>query len=119
MTTFKTALNKQHRAVDSSHVVHLFWHPDPETLYVLFKRGCAYAYDGVPASTYEDLCNAPSVGVTLNGLVKPHYRSRMLSVDDTQTLHACLLSAPHKPNVSNEGVIQKCNELQKSAATSA
>lgn len=42
-------------------------------VYVKFLNGSEYKYEGVPASIYQELLNAPSVGSYLNSNIKGSY----------------------------------------------
>lgn len=57
--------------VESSNINLLGF--DGHKLYVQFKNGGLYSYDGVHASDYDKLKTADSIGKHLNGHIKPHF----------------------------------------------
>lgn len=51
------------------------------TLYVRFKSGCSYSYDGVNYSVFDALSKAESVGSSFHRLIKGKYRYTRLGYD--------------------------------------
>ena len=48
--------------VTSSNLAAVGYDADNKTLYVTFKNGTTYVYSGVPATTYQSLLGAESLG---------------------------------------------------------
>ena len=48
-------------------------------LYVKFKSGSVYAYEGVPMTVANEMSTAPSVGIYLRTVIQRAYRGRELS----------------------------------------
>ena len=67
----------KHTAVDSSNIASVA-HAG-HTLEVKFKSGDLYEYDNVPASVYQSLLNAPSVGGYLHQHIKGKYPYRKVA----------------------------------------
>jgi hypothetical protein len=65
--------------VESSNVAEVGYDADSETLVVLFHNGGMYAYDGVPATTFDQMVGAESVGKFFNTNVKGKYDFRKVS----------------------------------------
>ena len=61
--------------VDSSHISSAAHDPASKALYVNFKDGSLYAYQGVSPGTYEALMSAKSPGAYFNERVKGQFRS--------------------------------------------
>jgi hypothetical protein len=61
------------QGVQSSNVASVGYDPEEMVLEVEFVDGDVYQYDGVPASVYEGLMSAPSVGRYLHQMVKGRY----------------------------------------------
>jgi len=59
--------------VQSSNVDAVAYDLQSETAYVRFTNGSTYAYRGVPASEFENLRTAASVGSYLNSYFKNVY----------------------------------------------
>jgi hypothetical protein len=63
----------ERKPVTSSHVVSVGYDPESHTLEVEYKDGAVYQYGGVPASVYDALIHADSVGRYLRTLVQDGY----------------------------------------------
>ena len=57
----------------SSVVAHMHYYPGTSVLRITYTSGEKYDYIKVPANIYEDMKKAPSKGVYLNKVIKPHY----------------------------------------------
>lgn len=62
--------------VESSNVESVGY--DGSTLYVSFRSGSEYAYDGVPYEIYKGLLDSPSKGRYLHANVYGTYASRRI-----------------------------------------
>ena len=60
-------------AVESSNILELGYDEPAEVLYVTFKSGATYTYDGVPYYAYEELLHADSIGQYFNKQIKTVY----------------------------------------------
>lgn len=60
--------------VDSSNVASVGYDPDTLTLEVEFKNGSVYQYFDVPATVYQELMQASSVGTFMHANIKNRYR---------------------------------------------
>lgn len=58
-------------AVVSSNISMVGW--ANETMYVKFKHGKVYAYDGVPLTTFNVVVEADSVGKAFNSFVRESF----------------------------------------------
>ena len=58
--------------VSSTNLIAVGYDRSSQTLVVQFHNG-AYSYDGVPASVYEGLLNAPSKGQYHHAYIKNSY----------------------------------------------
>jgi len=63
--------NVHMQPVSSSNIAAIGWAED--ILYVEFKGGRRYTYDGVPETEYNNLMNAASQGSYLNAVIKPNH----------------------------------------------
>ena len=64
--------------VKSSVIAAVGYEAQRRRLEVEFHNGRVYAYLGVPASVYEELVTAESVGKFFNDGVKPHYEAELV-----------------------------------------
>ena len=65
--------------VDSTSVELIGYDGESRALYVRFRGGGLYRYEGVEASVVKDLLKADSTGRYLNSVVKPRYRVRQIT----------------------------------------
>lgn len=65
------------RSVYSSNAAAIGYDGERHELFVRWaNNGRISAYEGVPVEVFQQLSNAPSVGVMLNDVIKPNYRHR-------------------------------------------
>jgi hypothetical protein len=50
-----------------------------DRLYITFKDGSRYFYEGCPREIYEQLINAESIGKAFNIIIKPHFKGTKLA----------------------------------------
>lgn len=55
---------------DSSHISRLGWNPDTNILVAEFTSGFVYRYVGVTPALFGLLCQADSVGVVFNEVIR-------------------------------------------------
>jgi KTSC domain-containing protein len=67
--------------VESSNLLAVGYDEPTATLYVAFKGGTLYAYDGVPPAAHTALMAAESKGKHLNAAVKGVYPYRKLDAE--------------------------------------
>jgi hypothetical protein len=67
------------RPVSSSNLTSLGHDPATRTLQVAFKGGDVYSYAGVPATTYQAMVDAESVGQFFNKNIKAKYQGTRLT----------------------------------------
>jgi KTSC domain len=60
----------ERQAVDSSSLASVGYSPDSETLEVEFKNQTIYEYFNVPQIIYDQLMEAPSVGVYFSANIR-------------------------------------------------
>ena len=60
--------------VHSSNIAEVGYDPNTMTLEVAFHNGTIYQYFDVPASVYDELLHAESIGKFLNAQIKNSYR---------------------------------------------
>ena len=65
--------------VDSSAILRIRYEPEGRTLLVTFVSGKTYAYDGVPAPTYDAFRAADSYGRFFNAHIRDRYPYRPVS----------------------------------------
>lgn len=61
------------RSVSSSNVAAVGYDEHAGDLFVEYINSGTYVYAGVPMPVYEDLMQAPSIGVFVNQVIKPTY----------------------------------------------
>ncbi len=66
-------------SVTSSNILAVGYDKETTTLYITFKSNKTYLYDRVPASVYEELMAADSVGKYFNQFIKNNYGVRINS----------------------------------------
>ena len=64
--------------VISSNLLAIGFDDEVESLYVQFKSGKIYEYENVPASVYDELSEAESVGKYFNQFIKNNYTTRIV-----------------------------------------
>ena len=62
--------------VKSSNIDSLGYHPETQTLHVIFKDGGHYAYQKVPQMLFHNMKQAKSVGGFFHEFVKGKHESR-------------------------------------------
>jgi hypothetical protein len=67
--------------VNSSNVAAVGYDPATARLYVVFRGGTLYAYEGVPPAVHAGLMAAPSKGRYLNDEIKGAYDYRRLDLE--------------------------------------
>lgn len=67
------------RKVTSSNLAKVTYDNESLTMTVTFRRGSAYAYQGVPFQVFEELCGAISCGSYLNKHIKDNYSYERVS----------------------------------------
>ena len=73
----------ERKAVESSNLAEIGYDEDEHILEVKFKKGVVYRYYEVPATTYEEMLEADSVGKVFQQLVKAGgYRYERLGSSD-------------------------------------
>lgn len=58
----------------SSNVIEFGYDPEARELYVRFKGGALYQYQGVPQDIYDGLMNSDSKGVFVNMAIKGYFQ---------------------------------------------
>ncbi|PYQ25702.1 MAG: KTSC domain-containing protein [Acidobacteria bacterium] len=76
MPRAKKRTNRQR--VKSSVIATVGYDAGDRRLEVAFHNGRVYAYLDVPASVYEKLVTAESVGKVFNEEVRPHYKAELV-----------------------------------------
>ena len=66
-------MNVELQSVTSSTIDAFGYDPTINELYVQFKSGSVYTYQGVSESVYAELCEAESFGKFLNANIKGTY----------------------------------------------
>ena len=64
--------------VTSSNIQSIGYDDEVKSLYVTFKGGKTYEYENVPASVYDELSEAESVGKYFNQFIKNNYVTRIV-----------------------------------------
>jgi hypothetical protein len=64
--------------VTSSNILSIGYDDEVKSLYVKFKSGKVYEYENVPASVYDELSEAESVGKYFNQMIKNNYVTRIV-----------------------------------------
>lgn len=62
--------------VDSTMITHVAH--ENETIFVRFRDGAEYRYNGVPDKVIEEFLRAPSKGSFVNKVLKGHYTSERI-----------------------------------------
>lgn len=62
--------------IPSSTLEAIAHDPQTDTLWVLFKRGAVYLYEGVPWSVVQGLLDAPSAGKYFGAVIRNAYTTR-------------------------------------------
>lgn len=60
--------------VNSSSIASIGYDPESKQLYVEYKNGGVYAYQGVTPEHYQTLLNAKSLGSHVVKHIKPHFK---------------------------------------------
>ncbi len=60
----------KHIPVSSSQIASVAHDPDNSLLQIKFNSGSTYQYSGVPASLYEEMLKAPSIGTFFGKQIK-------------------------------------------------
>lgn len=94
MAILKTTLNENaEKAVkienilwDSSNVLKTSYNFNTSQLFVTFKKGGVWYYNGVKTSTYKDLKESASIGSFINKTIKPDYTAIKVGVADEENV---------------------------------
>ena len=65
--------------VDSSAVRSIGYDPKSLVLEIEYANGSVYDYYGVPSETYQEFCEADSMGAFINFRIKPSFEYREVS----------------------------------------
>jgi len=69
----------------SSNISRFAWAED--TLYIEFKStNTVYMYESVPKATYDEMCQAPSVGSFFHASIKKAFEAVKLTLDESLAL---------------------------------
>lgn len=63
-------------AADSSNIEAIGYDAEASELYVQFKGGSTYIYEGVPSEVHDEFKASPSKGAFLSSRIKPEYKFR-------------------------------------------
>jgi len=66
-------------AVESSNIDAVGYTEDDQHLFVTFKNGDTWRYDGVPQETFEDFINSDSAGKAFHSMIKGKFESEQIT----------------------------------------
>lgn len=70
--------------VESSNLKAVGYDPATGTLYVSFRSGHLYRYEGVPLKVYQDLLTGDSPGAYFAGLIRNKYQTQFITMIDQE-----------------------------------
>jgi hypothetical protein len=102
--------------VQSSNISHVGYDAERRVLRIRFSNGGEYEYAGVPASEYEALRNAPSIGTHFSLHVRRQHKGVRLS---SELIEKAPISHALSPGVERAMELQAFEELERAVVVCA